>query len=140
MFVSKVLRKEYPVELIWSEPNQFESLFNLQWPQREITQIRLFDRPNQINRIHGGLNQQVYITGRFNLTQQFLDSDIDLTEFELYSLNQLYATVQIVGMKPTFHRLVKRFGGIAIFLRLSAPHLQMALRVSIGDDISPHRF
>lgn len=86
-----------PVELIWSEPNQFESLFNLQWPQREITQIRLFDRPNQINRIHGGLNQQVYITGRFNLTQQFLDSDIDLTEFELYSLNQLYATVQIVG-------------------------------------------
>ena len=27
-----------PVELIWSEPNQFESLFNLQWPQREITQ------------------------------------------------------------------------------------------------------
>ena len=95
--IGSLERGTNPVALIWSEPNQFESLFNLQWPQREITSLRLFNRPSQTNRIHGDMDQEVYISGRFNLTQQFVDSGIDLAEFELCSFGHVVATIRIVG-------------------------------------------
>jgi superfamily II DNA/RNA helicase len=87
-----------PVDIIWSEISHFESLFNLQWPQRPQTSLRLFDRPNANNRIQiDGQNQIRYISGNFNLTQEFIDSQVDLAECALYSYDQMVANIRIEG-------------------------------------------
>ena len=96
---TKVLEKgRNPVEFLWSEPTHFMSLFGFNWPQRERTHQRLFDRPRQNTRIDvDGQNQIRYISGAFRLTKEFIESNNNSDELKLYSNGVAIGNVRIQG-------------------------------------------
>tara|TARA_B100000767_G_scaffold75694_1_gene72288 strand:- start:3747 stop:6692 length:2946 start_codon:yes stop_codon:yes gene_type:complete len=85
-----------PVEHVWSEVSHFESLFNLNIPQKPIREVVLFDRPNARNIIDSPQhNQRRYIEGPFALHANLRLDQLDIRDFQLHSDGHYVADLTI---------------------------------------------
>jgi len=83
-----------PVDHIWSEITHFESLFKLQWPQKPVEEIKIFDRPQSRNALPGPFNQRKTINGPFEFAPGIKSGDFPNKCYPLFSDDKHVANIE----------------------------------------------
>jgi len=92
--LSSLERGNNPVDHIWSKSAHFESLFQLQWPQKPVRELTLFHRPQASNALPGPFNQRKFINGLFEFAPGSSAGDFPNAALQLFSGDEHVANIE----------------------------------------------